>query len=238
MRVGRSLRAARQGRGWTLAALAEAGGVSKGFVSQVENDKTSPSLDTLERLAGALGLTVVDLLGSAAAAPAPHTVRGALVAPPEAGEGAHITRPELGHLRPLSAAAAMAPSVQEISPPGSLLRSFVVDLPPGTSLGEPGHHHAGEESLVVVRGHCDADQAGAVVHLAAGDALSWTPGQPHRLLNRSPEPARLLITLLAPATLGASGVLGPPARHGGPAPQGRALRLVQMRAARDRRRSG
>ena len=53
------------GAGLTLAELASASGLSKGFVSQIENDKTSPSLDTLERLAGALDLRVVDLLREA-----------------------------------------------------------------------------------------------------------------------------------------------------------------------------
>ena len=69
--------------------------------------------------------------------------------------------------------------------------------------------------------------------LATGDALTWTVGQPHRLLNRSPAPARVLVTLLAPATLGAGGIVGPPAPSATPAPPaGRPLRLVQMRAAR------
>ena len=62
MQLGPALRLERRKRGLTLAELAAASGLSKGFVSQIENDKTSPSLDTLERLAGALDLRVVDLL--------------------------------------------------------------------------------------------------------------------------------------------------------------------------------
>src|SRR5436190_14713831 len=81
MQLGPQLRSARRRRGMSLAGLAAASGLSKGFVSQVENDKTSPSLDTLVRLAAALDLTVVDLLrGAAAPAPPPYHVPGALEA--------------------------------------------------------------------------------------------------------------------------------------------------------------
>ena len=243
MQLGPNLRAARTRRGLTLAGLAAASGLSKGFVSQVENDKTSPSLDTLERLAEALDLTVVDLLRGTADPPAPPYVRrGALLT--EVGAPARRGGLPPGRLLVAGLGQPATPVVQEISPPGALLRSFVVDLPPGTALGTPDHRHGGEESLVVLRGAPDAEQAGGTTRLGDGDALTWAPGQPHRLLNRSPEPVRLLVTLVAPATLGAAGIVGGPVR--GPrrpaaAPVGsRPLRLVEMRAARgaDRHAAG
>jgi transcriptional regulator with XRE-family HTH domain/mannose-6-phosphate isomerase-like protein (cupin superfamily) len=233
MQLGPVLRLERRKRGLTLAELAAASGLSKGFVSQIENDKTSPSLDTLERLAGALDLRVVDLLrGAADPAPAPHVAPRALeptdpAAPRHAGPRRLLDPP----------APPTGPSVREVSPPGALLRSFVVELPPGATLGEPGHQHAGEESVAMLAGIVDADQAGGVTRLYRGDVLAWTPGQPHRLLNRSPEPARLLITLVAPAALGALGVVGSPRRGVAAPPPERSLRLVQMRAARDRLRA-
>ncbi|MGI8588049.1 MAG: helix-turn-helix domain-containing protein [Chloroflexia bacterium] len=233
MQLGPNLRAARTRRGMTLAALAAASGLSKGFISQVENDKTSPSLDTLERLAAALGVTVVDLLRSAGEPPpAPHVVSGALLGedtPPVGG------RPSQGRLLAVPVRLPAA-SVREISPPGASLRSFVVEMPPGTTLGELSHQHQGDESLVVLLGSLDADQDGRPVHLREGDSLSWTPGARHRLLNRGHAHARLLITLAAPATLGAPGLLGSPKpRPAARPPEARPLRLVQMRAARTAR---
>src|SRR4051794_37026770 len=127
MQLGPSLRAARTRRGLTLAELAAASGLSKGFVSQVENDKTSPSLDTLERLAAALDLAVVDLLRDASEPPpAPYIVRAALDPADEASD----TRPPpvRGRLLPAAPPPPVAPTVREISPPGSLLRSFVIEL--------------------------------------------------------------------------------------------------------------
>jgi hypothetical protein len=88
----------------------------------------------------------------------------------------------------------------------------------------------------VLSGVLDAEQAGETIHLAAGDALTWTPGGRHRLLNRRPDPARVLVTLVAPATMGPVGVLGSPApRRVAAPPDLRPLRLVQMRADRARR---
>src|SRR4051812_3903690 len=109
MQLGANLREARGRRGWSIADLAETAGLSKGFVSQIENDKTSPSLDTLERLAEALGVAVVELLRPAEAAPpAPYVVRRALAA--------ESTLP-----------ARRLPEVLPITPPGAALGLYVVE---------------------------------------------------------------------------------------------------------------
>jgi transcriptional regulator with XRE-family HTH domain/quercetin dioxygenase-like cupin family protein len=230
MQLGPALRAARTRRGWTVAELATACGLSKGFISQVENDRTSPSLDTLDRLAAALGLSVVDLLRGAAAPPAPHVIPGALA--PEPGTGRRLRLVGRDRLLPPVPVQTDGPAIREISPPGAALRSYVVDLPPGSALGTPDHQHEGEESLVVLSGQVVAEQEGTATALGAGDALAWTPGRRHRLLNRAPDPARLLIHLSGPATLGARGVIGPPALRPAALPSPGSLRLVAMRAAR------
>jgi transcriptional regulator with XRE-family HTH domain len=54
MQLGRKIRDLRLRRGLTVQQLAEATGLSKGFISQVENSRTSPSLATLQDLARAL----------------------------------------------------------------------------------------------------------------------------------------------------------------------------------------
>jgi anti-sigma factor ChrR (cupin superfamily) len=114
-----------------------------------------------------------------------------------------------------------------------MLSMYVVDLPAGAALGDSSHTHDGAESCLVLAGQVQADQAGAWVALAAGDAVTWTPGQRHRFINPGPGPARLLVSLAAPATLGpalasATHLQAPEDRQ----PVERPLRLVQMRAAR------
>ncbi len=68
MSVGQKIRELRTAAGVTLPDLAEKAGVSKGFLSQLENDeKANVSLDTLAKLSKALGVTVGVLLGLEAA---------------------------------------------------------------------------------------------------------------------------------------------------------------------------
>ncbi len=63
MQIGKKIRTLRLGKGWSLPDLAEKAAVSKGFLFQIEShENTNPSLDTLNKLANALGVTLSDLL--------------------------------------------------------------------------------------------------------------------------------------------------------------------------------
>ncbi len=57
------LRAWRRHRRLTLGALAARVGVTKGYLSQIENGRKSGTLDLVRRLAAALGVTLDDLAG-------------------------------------------------------------------------------------------------------------------------------------------------------------------------------
>jgi len=71
--LGRRVRHLRRARGWTLARLGEAAGMSPGQLSLVENGRREPRLSQLQRLAAALGSTATALL-----APEPPSRRAAL----------------------------------------------------------------------------------------------------------------------------------------------------------------
>jgi transcriptional regulator with XRE-family HTH domain len=64
--VGERLRAARQARGLSVGALAEAAGVGKGSLSEIENGIRNPTLGTLYSLAGALGVPLATLINDQA----------------------------------------------------------------------------------------------------------------------------------------------------------------------------
>lgn len=59
---GRNLREARFKAGMTQAELAAAAKSGTTFIGEIESGTRNVTLDTAERLAGALGLTVADLL--------------------------------------------------------------------------------------------------------------------------------------------------------------------------------
>jgi transcriptional regulator with XRE-family HTH domain len=66
--VGGRLRAARRERGLSVGALAEAAGVGKGSLSEIENGIRNPTLSTLYALAGTLGVPLATLLADRAGA--------------------------------------------------------------------------------------------------------------------------------------------------------------------------
>ncbi len=65
LRVGAAVRRRRRTLELTLAVVAERSGLSVPFLSQVENERARPSKRSLERIAGALATTSVELLAAA-----------------------------------------------------------------------------------------------------------------------------------------------------------------------------
>jgi transcriptional regulator with XRE-family HTH domain len=63
--VGIVLREARVKAGLSQEALADRAGVDRTFVGRIENGKQSPTLDTLARMAQALGLRLSEVLRQA-----------------------------------------------------------------------------------------------------------------------------------------------------------------------------
>ncbi len=62
MNIGTLIRRCRKERKLTLKNVAEKASISEGFLSQVENDVNSPSVDTLLRICNAIGVNAGDLL--------------------------------------------------------------------------------------------------------------------------------------------------------------------------------
>ena len=71
--IGSRIRAARQSQRLTIEQVAEATGLTKGFLSRVERDLTSPSVASLVTLCQVLSVSVGDLF----AAPETHLTRRA-----------------------------------------------------------------------------------------------------------------------------------------------------------------
>src|SRR5687767_1796866 len=71
--VGRQIRRWRTERGLTLARVAERSGLNVGYLSQIENDKATPSLGVLGQIADALDVSPAWFLMDDA--PPPRVVR-------------------------------------------------------------------------------------------------------------------------------------------------------------------
>ncbi len=66
--IGARLRLLRRRTGVSLRALAEHAGIAPAMISYIENGKTSPSVVTLEKLLGALDISLADFFGAERAA--------------------------------------------------------------------------------------------------------------------------------------------------------------------------
>uniref|UniRef100_A0A6M3JLY0 Putative DNA binding, helix-turn-helix domain containing protein n=1 Tax=viral metagenome TaxID=1070528 RepID=A0A6M3JLY0_9ZZZZ len=62
MKVGRKIRSLRESAGIPVQQAAARSGISRQYWYMIEEDKHNPSIRTLDRMASALGLSVVDLI--------------------------------------------------------------------------------------------------------------------------------------------------------------------------------
>ena len=64
MEIGSKIRELRILNGLTQEELADRSELSKGFISQLENDVTSPSISTLEDILQCLGMTISEFFSA------------------------------------------------------------------------------------------------------------------------------------------------------------------------------
>ena len=86
-RLGHTVRFLRQGKGWTLADLAEKSGVSKAYISDLENASAGkPNIQYVFSVANALETTLDRLLDGAVAHPAAREIETPVSLPPGLAE--------------------------------------------------------------------------------------------------------------------------------------------------------
>ncbi|HEX7068966.1 MAG TPA: helix-turn-helix domain-containing protein [Candidatus Limnocylindria bacterium] len=169
-KVGAQIRRRRQDRALTLAAVAQITGLNVGYLSQVENDKASPSLETLAALADALDVPIAWFLLDTSIGP--RVVRAS-------------ERPR--RRLPLSSGA-----MTQVD--GGIARDiaiFEARLPAGERTGF--HEHPGDEHHIVMSGRVRVTQGDAVVEASAGDYVLLDGTLPHDVEVLGDEPAHMLI---------------------------------------------
>jgi transcriptional regulator with XRE-family HTH domain len=174
MQLGSKIRDLRLRRGLTVQQLAEASHLSKGFISQVENGRTSPSLATLHDLAAALQTSAGYLVVEEDAKL--HVVRAA--ERPRIQPGGNPSRVEV-----LSAL------------PRRNLELLLAELPPGLPPGKERHRHHAEECLLCLEGRVRLVHGEEVVVLEAGDSCHYDGRISHSIENAGPQAARVLIAM-------------------------------------------
>lgn len=170
MSLGARIRLTRTQKGITLQELSDRSGLSKGFICQLENDKASPSLQALEKLASGLSVPIAYLFLT-------QTDKVQVVR--QADRQEYRVGPE-GLL------------VQLLSGGRRNLKMMIMHIPPGMGTGGENHVHEGEECHLVLEGTVRYIQGDENVVLKAGDSLHWNGFLPHRVENCGQGEARLL----------------------------------------------
>ena len=179
MNLGKKIRRMRQVRGLTAVALAKYARVTPGFISQLEYSQTVPSIQTLERVAAALDVSLMYFLLEESRQPQVRRQRQRQLI----HEGQDGSR--LWLLSPL---------------PPQHLELALLELPCGAVSWSTARAHEGQQCHLVLQGIVRADYGDNTYCLEEGDSILWDGTMPHRLENIGTNDARLLIAM-APASL-------------------------------------
>lgn len=175
MDIAANIRKTRQAMNLTLAALATRTGVTKGYLSQVENMRTLVSLPVLYKIAAALGVEPGALLaGGKPAKRYVHTPHGR-------GEVVEREYPESGFIYRALAADKTAKRMEP----------FLLELPPRSSRKDVTTN--GDEFIYVISGRVEFVIDKDRIPLAAGDSLYFEGSIPHHPENNTNRKAVLLV---------------------------------------------
>lgn len=171
--LGRSLRAAREERGYSLSEVAEATEISASFLSLVENGKSDITVGRLQRLVEFYGISITDLL------------------PMGSSEDSGVMR---GDEQPLLHSPAEGIDVfLLVRDMKRTMMPMVLQVQPGAELAEHGNH-PGEEFLYVMEGRLELELSGVEpAILEVGDSAYYYGDRKHRFRNADPKrPLRIL----------------------------------------------
>ena len=177
--IGARVKQERQSRRWTLDQLAQAAGVSRRAVVNVEQGAANPSVGTLLRISDALGVGLPGLVEP----PEPRTVKVT-----RRGEGAALWTGDAGG-RGVLVAGTEPPDVVEL---------WDWTLGPGDEHTSEAHSVGTRELAQVRQGRVVITVADQMVTLVAGDAVAFSGDVEHSYRNDGKRPARFSLTVFEP----------------------------------------
>ncbi|MEI4770968.1 XRE family transcriptional regulator [Psychrobacillus sp. FJAT-51614] len=175
MEIGSKIRAIRNRKKITIAQMCEGTGLSKGFISNIENNNTSPSINTLQTISTFLGV------------PLPYLLL-------EKHQHMRVVRKTE---RTYSTYNNL--KIEHLTNKGGL-RMMLVEFPPEASMGE-ANAHEGEESHLVLEGKVLAVQGEDSMIIEEGDSFSWNASVPHIVKNIGSCKAVVLISVYSDTEL-------------------------------------
>ena len=174
--LGQTIKQLRNQHHLTIAEVAKLVGISRGMLSKIENGLTSTSMETLEHLANALGVTLSRLLqGYNKPIESAQFVKN--------GKGLEVVRrgTKSGHTYHLLAYE---------QGPNKLFEPFLISLEEAEEFS--AFEHSGIEFLYMLEGKVEYIVGDEVFVLEPGDSLTFNAELPHRPGNFLKIPIRFL----------------------------------------------
>ncbi|MBN1104229.1 MAG: helix-turn-helix transcriptional regulator [Deltaproteobacteria bacterium] len=172
MNLGVLIRKCRKERKLTLKSVAEKAGISEGFLSQVENAVSSPSVETLIHICNAIGVQAGDLLNQFKDLERLVLIRRSEWDEMEVPRSGFVTR-------------------RFFPPEGrSVIDSAILLLEPDASLPVRKGVKNSQELLCVLKGSIEFVYGDQTFQLGQGDAVHFMSQPDHQnITNKSREPA-------------------------------------------------
>lgn len=174
MKIGLHLRQFRLAQGLTLRQLGKLCVCSASYLSQIEAEKTSPNLDVLERICGALGMELLDFLRSAEAMSEGIPLGYASGPLVWEWEGAILR-----HILPA-----------HISSPVNYL---LLEIEPGKETALRGSRRSQKEMAILIQGEVELEIVQKIYPLKSGEKIYLDIISPHRWRNIGSQPASLVL---------------------------------------------
>ncbi|MDM8557064.1 XRE family transcriptional regulator [Desulfococcaceae bacterium HSG7] len=181
--IANRIRAKRLERDWTLERLAKAAGLSKGYLSQIENEDKTPTIGTLTKIAFGLGIDAVSLITGE------KTRR----------KQAKFSLVRAGQRQPITHTGAAPDSVYEsfaFHKSDRFMDSYIVTV--SKQFGTKPLVHEGQEFVFVLEGINEFYYDGQTYILQAGDAMYFDSDRPHKSRSIGPKQARVLMVFCNP----------------------------------------
>lgn len=184
--IGRQVRELRKRQRMTGTDLAVQTGLSVGMLSKIENGVISPSLNTLQSLANALRVPLVQLFsGYEETRGAMHVKAGEAVEIERAGTRAGHQYHLLGHIGSNSSGVVVEPYMIVLNTQSDRFPTF---------------QHEGIEVLYMLEGKVDYRHGDQIYEMEPGDSLLFDSDAPHGPENLRELPARYLSIICYPQT--------------------------------------
>jgi transcriptional regulator with XRE-family HTH domain len=182
--IGRQVRELRKRQRMTGTDLAQQTGLSVGMLSKIENGVISPSLTTLQALANALRVPLVQLFsGFEEARGAMHVKAGQGVEMERAGTRAGHQYHLLGHIGSNNSGVVVEPYLITLTTESDRFPTF---------------QHEGIEMLYMLEGTVDYRHGEQIYRLEPGDSLLFDADAPHGPESLLTLPARYLSVITYP----------------------------------------